>query len=425
MLHRRRFVLRVVLALLLVLLGAGGAWSAGVWLWARHHYQAAQEALAHHRIAEARHHIALCLKAWPKSGPAHFLAGRAARRDQDFAEADRRFKECYRLQGWAFPLATEYALIRVQQGDVDKPEAYFRREIDNGNPEAGLYLEAFVEGYLYVRRLSEASVCLDRWEKIQPDNMYVYFLRGSLWERIPKRPEATEEYRKVLELNPDYAEARLRLARILIEAHEYEEALTQVMRLRQQQPDNPTARVYLAQCYLGLARAEEARPLLEQVLQQNPRDSGALFVSAQLALQEGHAEQAEALLRQLLTIEPHEREAIFLLAKCLRQLGKGAEAEEQTARFRQIDADWRKLQELTTVKMGTTPHDPELRYQVGVILRRLGEDKAAVEWFQRALQTDPQHEPSRKALAELSQRNGEARSATTAAPSGEVGYIRN
>jgi tetratricopeptide (TPR) repeat protein len=411
-----------------VLIIAAGATPGAVWLWADYHFHAAQRDFDHHRIAEARAHLRLCLKAWPESAPAHFLAGRAARRAQDFRHAKKHFQECERLQGWSPPRFTEQALMRVQQGEMENAEQHFLREIEKGDPDSPLYLEALVEGYMHLHRLPDAAACLQRWEKLQPDNMYLYFLRGSLRERIPNLRDAADDYRKVLELNPGYEEARLRLARVLIETHDSEEALTHLAHLRSVQPENPSVLVLLARCYMDLARPQEAREVLAPVLERDPRNQPALLVSARLALQEGDLEQAENQSRRAVAADPSDREAHFLLSQSLlRQPSKQAEAKEQLVRFKRVEADWQTLHEITTKKLGAAPHDPDLMYQLGVLWLRLGDEKEGVEWLKNALRADPSHQPSRKALADYYRRVGDSRQVATQRPAAagtEVGGPR-
>jgi tetratricopeptide (TPR) repeat protein len=389
---------------------AGGASAGGIWLWSNHHYHLAERALAENRLSEAREHIRLCLKFWPGSDEAHFIAARAARRALDFKEAEKHLKECRRLLGKSPQFALEEALMRVQQGDVDSTEAYFRREVDRGNPDSPLILEAFVEGYMRLHRLLDAMACLTAWEKLQPDNMYLYFLRGSVRERVPNLQAAADDYRKVLELNPDYDEARLRLARILLSTHETDEALMHLEQVRDTRLRNARMLVLLARCYIDLARPEEARRALSEVLDGDPKNQPALLVSAQLDLQEGATEQAESWLRQALAVDPHDREANFLLSQCLlRQPGKQAEAQQQLAKFKAIEDDWKALHEITAKKLSVAPHDADLQYQAGVLLLRLGEEQTGIEWLKRALETNPKHELSQKALAEYQKRTGDKR----------------
>jgi tetratricopeptide (TPR) repeat protein len=324
----------------------------------------------------------------------------------------------------------EETLIQVQQGQVDKFEGFLRREVDKGNPDSPLIFEALVEGYMRLHRLLEASTCLAAWEKLQPDNMYLYFLRGSIRERIPNFEAAMDDYRKVLELNPEYEEARLRLCRILIERHQFDEALPHLLHLHSAEPGNLRVMVLLARCYMDQGQLADARQLLAEAIVKDPLNQPALLASAQLAMQDGATETAEEILRRALALDRYDREANFLMAQCLlRQPGKQTQANDQMARFKQIEEDWKRLHEITSRKIPEAPHDPELQYQVGAILLRLGDERTGVEWFKRALETNPRHEASRKALAEhgrrLGSKNGPAsgRDSSDSAGKDELSFI--
>src|SRR5262249_11683542 len=118
-----------------------------------------------------------------------------------------------------------------------------------------------------------------------------------------------------------------------------------------------------------------------------------------------------------LAIDPYDREANFLLSQCLlRQAGRQAEAQQQLAKFKAIEDDWKALQEITAKKMSLSPQDPDLQYQAGVILLRLGEEQTGIEWLKRRLETNPKTEPSQKALAEYQQRAGDKRQVDSQRP---------
>jgi tetratricopeptide (TPR) repeat protein len=400
--HSRR--LRIFLLCVLL---AATATAAGVPLWAKHELGAAEQAFKNNRLAEARVHIQRYLRVWSNSVPAHFLAGRIARRQMDFESAANHFKRCGEQEGWSRPLADEFALMRVQQGDLEGNEQYFQREVANGNPNSALFLEAFVEGYMRLDRLVDVNACLLRWQQLEEDNMYFYLLRGSIRERIPNVRAAGEDYSKVLELNPDFDEARLRLVRILLAGHKAEEALGHALRLRERLPGNPEVPVLLARCYFETGEPERARPLLAEALEHDPANQPALLASARLFIQDGDLERAESCLRQARAIDPHSLEVLFVLAQCLRERGKEAEADQIQAAFKQIESDWTTLHDIRTRKIGASPDDPDLRYQGAIILIRLGEVKEGIEWLKRALALNPNHEPSRKALAAYFREVGE------------------
>jgi tetratricopeptide (TPR) repeat protein len=400
---KRRIVRGLTILFLLVLI-AGGVGATGAWLWADYHFKAGQDALEHHRLAVAREHFRLCLLIWPNDGRTHFLAGRAARRAGDLKEAERHLTEARRLLGRALDVGDEMALIGVQVGGVDFTEKHFQTLVNEQHPDSALFLEAFVRGYLRVHRLIDADACFQRWANLQQDNPYLYLLRGEARERIPNLVDAAADYNKVLELDPSFDEAHLRVARVLLGLHDGNEALPHLLHLRSVRPNDIQVLVLLGRCYVELARPEDARPVLAEAMALDPKDTSVLYASAQLAMQEGNTEQAEAILRQAIAIDPNDRELNFLFAQCLTQRGKVGEAEQQTTKFKRIDADMQTLHFLTTKKMGESPHDPDVQSQVGVILLRLGEERMGVEWLKRALAINPEHAASRKALDDYQKR---------------------
>ena len=57
-------------------------------------------------------------------------------------------------------------------------------------------------------------------------------------------------------------------------------------------------------------------------------------------------------------------------------------------------------------KMDSTPHDPALDYEIGMVFLRNGRDKDGVRWLGYALLEDPKHRPAHRALAKYYERAG-------------------
>src|SRR5262245_526670 len=107
-------------AFLVLVTGAAG----GGYGYALRQWHAAERALKEGRDAEARGHLRLCLRVWPRSVPVHLLAARAARLSGEFTEAEDHLNTCKRLQKGEASEATqlEFLLMRAQTGEVDDPQ---------------------------------------------------------------------------------------------------------------------------------------------------------------------------------------------------------------------------------------------------------------------------------------------------------------
>src|SRR5689334_23289329 len=79
--------MRRIALVLLVPVGAFLAYELGVFLWGRHHYRAAEEALDRRDFEAASAHLEKCLDVSPKDTDSRLLAAQAARRQGKFDEA--------------------------------------------------------------------------------------------------------------------------------------------------------------------------------------------------------------------------------------------------------------------------------------------------------------------------------------------------
>jgi Flp pilus assembly protein TadD len=83
----------------------------------------------------------------------------------------------------------------------------------------------------------------------------------------------------------------------------------------------------------------------------------------------------------------------------LVSLGKQAEADAINERIAKIDADLRRLEEISQAVL-KRPQDAALRCEGGLIFLRNGEKEEGIRWLRQALRLDPNHQEARNALAD-------------------------
>src|SRR5438445_108681 len=131
----RRGYRLIVGGAVLAALGLAGwviAGQVGVW----RHLRAGKEALGRHDARSAREHLAHCVRAWPASAEAHFLAAQAARRSGELAEARRHLDRAAEL-GWVREsIDLERALWRAQAGELPAVENFLNFCLANDHPDA-------------------------------------------------------------------------------------------------------------------------------------------------------------------------------------------------------------------------------------------------------------------------------------------------
>jgi len=317
---------------LLLCLGICGLLLAGAspFLWAGYHWYAGQAALKRYHRAEARVHLNACVSIWPwsRSVRVRRRAARAARREGDYEEAARQLHECQDHLGDTSPESRlEWSLLHASAGDLEKVEEHLKDHARKNPEQVPLILEALAEGYMRVARIVEALHCADEWLAREPDNVQALYLHGNILRQTGSSQKSADDYRRVVELDPEHPQARWRLAVALVDIGRYEEAAQHLEILRQRQPEDIELLVRLAICRYRLGQSREARTLLDAVLAQSPNHGLALLTRGQMVQMTGQLPEAEKWLRQAVRVMPYDYKAHWSLLVCLRQAGQTAEVE--------------------------------------------------------------------------------------------------
>jgi tetratricopeptide (TPR) repeat protein len=156
----------------------------------------------------------------------------------------------------------------------------------------------------------------------------------------------------------------------------------------------------------------------------------ALVIRGQALAGEGAAlgarEGAVRAYRRAVAVDPELAEAHLRLGQALSRLGRQAEALEAFAAAAEVDrgsssrpyllqAEVHVVREEWTAALvaygeaaASAPYDPEPHYRRGWVLsEKLGDDGAAAAAFEMALEVDPEHVPSRRALGVLEAGRGD------------------
>ena len=381
------------------------ALAAGAWLWPDHLFRLGQQALGRRQFAQAQREFERYLWYRHRSATAHLLAARAARRRDAPADAERHLTACQELVGVRRDSALEWSLLRAQQGDLLEVEPELRSQAARDDPDAPMILEALVKGYLASGRAADALDTADALLRREPDHAGAHLGRARAAEALHHRAEALPDYRRAVELDPDADEARLDLADCLASLGRPLEALAQYEYLLRRRPDDPGALFGLARCRYDEHEPEEARRLLEALLARDPDHVPALTERGRVAFQLEGAAAAEGWLRRAVAAAPDDVEAHRLLLVYLEAQGKEADVREIGGRFRRLQVDRARRDELLAA-VQQDPRDPSPRCALGLLLLRGGHEEEGVRQLLAALAVDPHHRPSHAALADYYERTG-------------------
>jgi tetratricopeptide (TPR) repeat protein len=392
--------------ILLVTLFALGAWMAGRQVLGMYHYRAGRDAVERYHTQESVQHLQACLEIWPNDPDVLVLAARSAWRMDAFEDADRLLQRARGKQMHYDPVL-ERLLLRAARGELDQVEKTCQARIERDDPHASLIFEALVTGALHTFRMRYAQNILTAWLERDPDNPMAHYCLGLVFEFMTARQEAAVCFRRTLELDPEFHQARLQLATFLLDRLDCDEAIQHLEYLRKKIPGTPRILVTLAQCHYQKGRQTEAEALLDEALAEDPNCSSALSERGKLLFQDGKIAAAEPLLRRASQLEPSEYATNHLLFQCLSQLGRTQESVELQKHIAQIERDVLLLQDIVQKRMPQSPNDVALHYEAGQIAMRAGRSREALRWFDSALRLEPNHAATHRAMAEYLQKTGQ------------------
>ena len=363
-------------------------------------YRAALSDLGRYHPETARRRLDHCLSAWPKSATIRLLASRAAREAGDLEDATLQLEAAQRIEdGSNDEIAFEWALLRAASGGAPEVEAYLQKQADARPEDSHLVWEALAEGYLRNYRSLDAMSCLEHWLGGSPENVRALELRGRTFTMGRGVKRGSEDFRRVLELDPNRDDTRLRLTRSLLDLGAYDEALPHLERLSHSRPDDPDVPVSPARCLNMLNRPAEARQALEAVLAKQPGHGLALRTLGQFSLMNQKPAEAEEWLRKAAAALPEDYLALWLLYDSLRQQGK-PDAPEVLKQAEAMRDRGERIGELQSRKFAANPLDPGLHVEMAVLLMRSGKDDIATTWLQRAISLDAGFKPAHRILAD-------------------------
>jgi serine/threonine protein kinase/Tfp pilus assembly protein PilF len=249
------------------------------------------------------------------------------------------------------------------------------------------------EGFALAKHYARKALELDEsLPEAHASLAWVLFVYDWHWE------DARREFRRSIELDPQYATAHQWYAFLLASRGRLDEALVEGHTAQELDPTSVSVRRTLGWLYYYARRFEQARYHLARAVAMNPAAEETFRVLGLTLAIEGQLDEAERVLRDAVTMPGSGTYTIATLGFALARAGKGREAEAILA-----DLEARRAREYVSPVALATLH-------IG-----LGQIELALDWAERAhaerrgwmayLDVNPLHDPLRgqprfEALAE-------------------------
>lgn len=197
-------------------------------------------------------------------------------------------------------LRSRRAEVLFRAGDEREGRRILSGLADSGDAQSML---AAAQSWQRLDRYPESIPVLERLAAQQKDSVAAGFLLGSAYERTGQRPRAVAEFRRVLEIDPDFHAALNYLGYTYAESGEnLEEALKLVGRAVALEPDNGAYVDSLGWTYYQLGRHEQALGYLERAVRLEPADATLQEHLGDVYVALGQKDRARAAYRRALEL---------------------------------------------------------------------------------------------------------------------------
>ena len=151
-----------------------------------------------------------------------------------------------------------------------------------------------------------------------------------------KHKEATDSFRRALQLEPSLAPARINLGIALFNLPDLPAAQKELQAAATAMPSAPQPHYLLGLLAKNNNRPDEAIAAFQKVLRIDPNDVGANVNVGQLLAQQRKYPEAIAVLRTAVAAEPYNATALYNLGTALMRSGQRAEGQKVIAQFQEL-----------------------------------------------------------------------------------------
>lgn len=198
---------------------------------------------------------------------------------------------------------------------------YYRQalELDADHVRAESNLGALLAGF---GESEQARSCCLRAVAKAPHSWQAHHLLGRCHYQLEAFDEAMDAFANAFELNPDFADLNIDIARLWQENGDLAEAATWYQRALTFAQDDPTARAGLASILLDQGHSTAALSVLADIVETHAGNADVLRVHAQCLWSEGDADAAIAQLRVAQAAQPNNASLFALSGQILASAGK-------------------------------------------------------------------------------------------------------
>lgn len=316
--------------------------------------------------------------------------------------AAQRWRE---LEPENFRSSQYLGLFLLRTGDLDGTVAVFEELLATARIEAAglaLIIESLIEEDDDQNVIAVVSRLVDN----HPNIAEGHYGLARLALRADDYELATQAARRATDLRPEWPDAQLLLARVLVLTGRADEGLALVEALATPDADLEV-RLQYAELLLSAGRGDEARERLDRILVENPGLPEAIRALAFLTLTQDDLEASKGYFEQLRVQARYREEAFYYLGRIAEteeqplqamrnysRVTSGANAIEAQMRaanvlYTQLGDEEGALQHLREFGLGNPDYEIEMLVAQSDLLLRMDRHEEATEVIAAALESHP------------------------------------
>ena len=213
------------------------------------------------------------------------------------------------------------------------------------------------------------------WENVLatvPENPRAHYNLGVELEKVDRAAEASDSYRRAVDLSPGYADAHTNLGILLMRQGKLDEAAGHLQLAMQLKPDSASGYNNLGNVLMKLGKRKLAKRYLERALEINPDYAGAYHNLGILLVAEGDDAAARSCLENAVRLNPNLGDAHFQLGMLFGRTEKYDRAKFHFDEALRID-----------------PGNAQAHYYLGNAYGVSGDERQAAEHFRQAVSIQP------------------------------------
>lgn len=232
---------------------------------------------------------------------------------------------------------------------------------------------------LNLGRAKEAQADIDHAVLLSPNNVNYHLRQADIYLANGNIENSYKALSEAESLDPTNIEVQLKMGEVTLYSRDYDRSLRHLTNVTERDPDNLTALTIKSYIYKEKGDTASAVTLLRRVCDIYP-DHAMAFEELGILYALHHDPLAVEYLDATLRLEPNNTNAMYALAMFYQETGNFVEAEKL---YRQM--------------LDINPNSSDALNNLGYLEKEVyGDLERAAEYFDKALEANPNHEEARE-----------------------------